>query len=74
MKSLHKCRFLLASLATAGTLVATGAVHANATTEWPEIPVETIAGFGSDGPTDVLARILVEGLAGVQLSRPQTSK
>jgi tripartite-type tricarboxylate transporter receptor subunit TctC len=74
MKSLQKRRFLPASLATAGTLVAAGTVHAKATTEWPAMPVVTIAGFGSDGPTDVLARILVEGLAGVQLSRPQTSK
>lgn len=63
MTSLQKRRFLLASLAATGSLLAGGAVHAQAAAEWPSKPVTIVVGFGAGGPTDVLARILAEGLA-----------
>lgn len=60
MNSLQQRRFLLASLAV--TLFAGGTVHAQSSTEWPTRPVTIVVGFGAGGPTDVLARILAEGL------------
>lgn len=63
MISRDKRRFLLGSVALAGTLAFGGTAWAQKAGDWPARPVTIVVGFGAGGPTDVLARILAENLS-----------
>ncbi|MFT3849545.1 MAG: tripartite tricarboxylate transporter substrate binding protein [Propionivibrio sp.] len=58
-----KRTFLLSSIALVGTLVSSGVAWGQSPNDWPSRPVTIVVGFGAGGPTDVLARILAEGLS-----------
>lgn len=63
MISRNKRSFLMGSIALAGALATGGSAWAQSAGDWPTRPVTIVVGFGAGGPTDVLARILAEGLS-----------
>ena len=63
MISIGKRQFLLASTVAASVLFSGALPVAHAASDWPAKPVTIVVGFSAGGPTDVVARILAEGLS-----------